>query len=68
MELLGGNKNVLYHDCSSGNVTVSICQNPSNCSLTVGDFIVCELHLNKAEKRILTLSFTPCTNWDNTIS
>lgn len=59
MELLGGNKNVLYHDCSSGNMTVSICQNPSNCSLTVGDFIMCELHLNKAEKKNSDSFFHP---------
>lgn len=47
--LMSGNKNVLYHDCSCGKMTVYICQN-SNCSLKTGKF-QCMLKFSNIKKK-----------------
>ena len=70
--LVSGNKNVLYHDCSCGKMTVYICQN-SNCSLKTGKF-QCMLkfsNIKKKKKKNLCKKFDSailCPNWGDKIS
>ena len=36
----------IFSSCDGGNITVYSKQNSSNCTVRMGDFIICKIHLN----------------------
>lgn len=43
--------NALYHDCYNSYTTAYITQSLPVCTLTIGEFMVCKLYLNKSDKK-----------------